>query len=129
LFFFHDDRAAVDLLLQDDDRMAKSNESTSLLTDSTMMGLMKTRALATWLEERGFHTSIDERRFGKWIRRTPHEPNIALCGVDNSLARAALEEAGFGLVVETGLGAVPQAFRNFSMHAFPSSECCPSLDR
>jgi hypothetical protein len=37
------------------------------------------------------------------------------------LARAALEQAGFGLVVETGLGAGPQAFRNFSLHAFPSS--------
>ena len=117
----YDDRAAVDLLLQDDDRMAKSNESTSLLTDSTMIGLMKTRALATWLEERGFHTIVDERRFGKWTRRAPHEPNVALFGVDNSLARAALEEAGFGLVVETGLGAGPQAFRNFSLHAFPSS--------
>ena len=29
--------------------------------------------------------------------------------------------AGFGLVVEAGLGSGVQAFRNFSMHAFPSS--------
>jgi hypothetical protein len=117
----YDNRREVDLLLQDDDRIAKSNESTSLLTDSTMISLMKTRALAEWLDGRGFHTTICERRFGKWTRRAPHEPNVALFGVDNSLARAALEEAGFGLVVETGLGAGPQSFRNFSLHAFPSS--------
>ncbi|HYJ87586.1 MAG TPA: hypothetical protein VEW46_16105, partial [Pyrinomonadaceae bacterium] len=115
------DPSTLDLMLQDDDRVAKSNESTSLLTDSTMVGLMKTRAIAAWLEQKGFHTTIIEQRFGKWTRRAPHEPNVALFGVDNSLARAALEQAGFGLVVETGLGAGPQAFRNFFLHAFPSS--------
>jgi hypothetical protein len=115
------DPATLELILQDDDRIAKSNESTSLLTDTTMVGLMKTRAIAGWLEEKGFRTTVVERRFGKWTRRAPHEPNVALFGVDNSLARAALEQAGFGLVVETGLGAGPQAFRNFSLHAFPSS--------
>jgi hypothetical protein len=39
--------------------------------------------------------------------------------VDNSTARAALEEAGFDLVIESGLGAGPQSFRNFAMHTFP----------
>jgi hypothetical protein len=115
------DPSTLDLMLQDDDRIGKSNESTSLLTDSTMVGLMKTRAIACWLEEKGFRSTINERRFGRWTRRAPHEPNVALFGVDNSLARATLEQAGFGLVVETGLGAGPHAFRNFSLHAFPSS--------
>jgi hypothetical protein len=39
--------------------------------------------------------------------------------VDNALARSALERAGFELVIESGLGAGPQSFRNFSMHSFP----------
>jgi hypothetical protein len=86
-----------------------------------MIGLMKTRAVAKWLEEKGFRTTVEERRFGEWTCRAAHEPAVALCGVDNTLARASLEHAGFGLVVEAGLGAGPQAFRNFSLHTFPSS--------
>jgi hypothetical protein len=41
--------------------------------------------------------------------------------LDNALARSALDKPGFDLVVEAGLGAGPNGFRNFSMHTFPSS--------
>jgi hypothetical protein len=109
------------LMLQDYDRIAESNDSTSLLTSSAMIGQMKTRAAAAWLEDRGFEVVIEERRFGEWTRRGPVEPRVALFGVDNPAARSSLEQAGFELVVETGLGAGPQAFRNFSLHTFPSS--------
>jgi hypothetical protein len=111
----------LELMLQDYDRIAQSNDSTSMLTCQKMIGLMKTRAVTQWLEEKGFRTTIEERRFGEWTRRAIHEPAVALCGVDNSLARASLEHTGFGLVIEAGLGAGPQAFRNFSLHTFPSS--------
>jgi hypothetical protein len=115
------DPSNLEIMLQDYDRIAQSNDSTSLLTNSKMFGVMKTRAIGSWLEERGFQVKMVERRFGEWTRRAPDEPGVALFGVDNSLARASLEQAGFGLVVETGLGAGPQAFRNFSLHTFPSS--------
>jgi hypothetical protein len=115
------DPSDLELMLQDYDRIAQSNDSTSVLTWRRSIGLMKTRAVAEWLEQKGFRTTVEERRFGEWTRRAPHEPAVALCGVDNAMARASLEEAGFGLVVETGLGAGPQAFRNFSLHTFPSS--------
>lgn len=111
----------LELMLQDYDPLAPSNESTSMLTFQQMIGRMKTRAVAEWLEQKGFRATLEERRFGGWSRRAPHEPAVALCGVDNALARASLEHAGFGLVVETGLGAGSQAFRNFSLHTFPSS--------
>jgi hypothetical protein len=111
----------LDLLLQDYDRIAPSNDSTSVLTRSGMVGRMKTRAVAEWLEQRGFRTTLEERLFGEWTCRAKHEPGVALCGVDNAIARAALERAGFGLVVEAGLGAGPHAFKNFSLHTFPSS--------
>lgn len=111
----------LDLVLQDYDRITQSNDSTSVLTDPRMIGLMKTRAVADWLEKRGFRATLEERHFGEWTRRAPHEPAVALCGVDNALARASLEYAGFGFIVEAGLGAGPQAFRNFSLHTFPSS--------
>jgi hypothetical protein len=50
-----------------------------------------------------------------------------LCGVDNALARAALEQAGFDLIVEAGLGAGPQAFRSLSMHTFPASRSAEEI--
>lgn len=111
----------VQLVLQDDDRVAQSNDSTSVLTQPTMIGRMKTRALAEWLELRRFKTTLTERRFDGQTRRSQQEPSVALCGVDNEEARSHLETAGFGLVVEAGLGSGTQAFRNFSVHSFPSS--------
>jgi hypothetical protein len=101
--------------------MAKSNDSTSLLSDLTVVGQMKARAVGAWVERRGFCVFLEERRFGAHSRRAPDEPAVALCGVDNMLARAHLEDAGFDWVIETGLGAGPAAFKNFSLHTFPSS--------
>lgn len=108
------------LVLQDYDNVTVANESTSILTWPKMVGEKKTRAMARWAENRGFKAILEERPFGSWSRRGPSDPNVALCGVDNALARASLEDAGFGLVVETGLGAGPQSFKNFSLHTFPS---------
>jgi hypothetical protein len=111
----------ISLTLQDDDSVQPSNESTSLLVDSDVFGLRKARMVAAWLDKRGFKTAIEERRFGPWTVRSDEadDPVVALCGVDNALARAALEGGGFSLVLEAGLGFRPQGFRNLSMHAFP----------
>lgn len=110
---------ALELVLQDDDRLAVSNDSTSILTSLDVVGRMKTRWVADWMEAQGCRAYLEERRFGSWTRRTDSEAPVALCGVDNARARSALEQAGFGLVVESGLGAGPAGFRNFSMHTFP----------
>lgn len=109
------------LVLQDHDRVAVANDSTSVLTSPDIVGKKKARAMAKWSERRGFRTILDEKPFGTWSRRGPHDPAVALCGVDNALARASLEQAGFGLIVETGLGSGPQSFKNFSLHTFPGS--------
>lgn len=114
------DRSKVELMLQDIDALAKSNDSTSLLSSLPVVSTKKTRHVADWLEARGFTTAIEERRFGEWTRRAQHEPGVALCGVDNALARISLDKAGFDLVVEAGLGAGPDAFRSFCLHSFPS---------
>ena len=114
-------RAEVELILQDFDRIAESNDSTSMLSWLALVGVKKTRAVGAWIERAGFSASFEERRFGAWIHRSSHEPGVAFCGVDNALTRADLGGAGFDLVVEAGLGAGPGGFRNFSMHTFPSS--------
>jgi hypothetical protein len=111
----------VHLVLQDYDRIAESNDSTSMLSWIADIGKKKSRVVADWLEARGFTTYLEERRFGSWTRRSKDEPGLALCGVDNANARAVLHQAGFDLIVEAGLGGGPQAFRNMSLHTFPAS--------
>jgi hypothetical protein len=113
--------AASLMVLQDFDCISSSNESTSLLSHPYNVGRKKTRAVAEWLEARGFNTIIEERRFGPSIQRNRDEPGAALCGVDNALARLSLEKAGFGLIVEAGLGAGAQGFRKLSVHTFPAT--------
>ncbi|MDA4848785.1 hypothetical protein [Hoeflea poritis] len=111
----------VKLVLQDDDRLAESNDSTSLLSFTKHIGHRKTRIIGEWLDARGFNTYLLENRFGPWTTRTDEDPSVALCGVDNALARASLERPGFGLVIEAGLGGGPEAFRSLSLHCFPAS--------
>jgi len=123
----YSDPAAVELMLQDFDRMAPSNDSTSLLARPVQPPMLKTRWVSAWLEARGFDTRLAERRFTSETRRIASEPGAALCGVDNALARAALEQAGFDLVVEAGLGAGTQSFRNFALHCFPGPKAAAAI--
>jgi hypothetical protein len=109
------------LIVQDTDRVTLSTESTSILTDASMVGLMKTQVIASWARRRGFHTEIHERLFGPWIKRQHFEPSIALCGIDNALGRRALDQAGFDLVLEAGLGNGHRDFRTMRIHSFPAS--------
>jgi hypothetical protein len=121
------DTREVKLVLQDDDRLAPSNDSTSLLSFLKDVGQRKARMVAKWLDARGFETFLQEIRFGPWTKRSDHDPAVALCGVDNALARTALEHPGFGLVVEAGLGAGPEAFRSVSLHTFPASRSADEI--
>ena len=110
----------VSLVLQDFDELVEANDSTSLLTTHAKLGVKKTRAMALWCETRGFRTSIVERRFAADFLVAGDEPRVALCGVDNALARAELEDAGFGRVIEAGLGAGTQEYLAFQVHTFPA---------
>ena len=111
----------VQLVLQDCDTLALSNDSTSLLTTATLIGIRKTRAMADWAEQRGFKTAIVERRFNSDFRVDKDEPTFALCGVDNELARRALEDVGFDRVIEAGLGSGTHDFLGFRTHVFPGA--------
>ncbi len=111
----------VQLVLQDFDELEEANDSTSILTNCEMVGRKKTRAMAVWCDERGFRTKILERRFAPNFKVDDDEPLVALCGVDNPLARAALEEVGFKRVIEAGLGTGSQEYLSFQIHNFPAS--------
>ncbi|MCG3146070.1 MAG: hypothetical protein HONDAALG_03902 [Gammaproteobacteria bacterium] len=109
------------LILQDYDALVAANDSTSLLTDRRLVGQMKTRAMAGWCEGRGFRTRINERRFAPNFRIDEEEPQVALCGVDNELARAALEDVGFSQIIEAGLGRGTEEYLAFQIHCFPAN--------
>jgi hypothetical protein len=111
----------VQLVLQDYDALVAANDSTSLLTDRRLIGQRKTRAMAGWCEDRGFRTRINERRFASNFRIDDEEPQVALCGVDNEVARAALEDAGFAQIIEAGLGRGAEEYLAFQIHCFPAS--------
>ncbi len=115
------ERNTARLILQDTDVVALSNLSTSMLTTRTMMGRKKTRAMAEWAETRGFDVSIVERDFAPNFAVAPREPSVALIGVDNALARQAVEDVGFARAIEAGLGRGPQDFLGIDPHTFPAS--------
>lgn len=109
------------LVLQDFDTLVPANQSTSLLTTPELIGQKKTRAMAQWCEERGFKTVIQERYFSNNFQVSDEEPQLALCGVDNSQARAALEDVNFKQIIEAGLGKGTKEYLAFQVHTFPSS--------
>lgn len=113
--------AEVSLVLQDIDTITPSTESTSILTDAAMVGQKKTRAMAAWAERRGFQTSIHERFFDAGFSRQPGEPAIALCGLDNAAGRRALDQVGFDMIVEAGLGRGHRDYRTMRLHTLPGA--------
>lgn len=115
------------LVLQDIDVLTKANDSTSPLTRQALIGLPKTRAMATWADQRGFKTAVVERRFAPNFQIADDEPRVALCGVDNALARAALEDVGFARVIEAGLGKGTQEYLAFQLHTFPGTATAHQL--
>lgn len=113
------DPSDVSLVLQDTDVITKSTESTSLLSDSSMIGQKKTRTMAAWAEQRGFATVLHERMFAADFKRQAEEPGVALCGLDNAVGRRALDQVGFDFIVEAGLGRGHRDFRTMRLHVLP----------
>lgn len=112
----------VTIVLQDTDILSKANDSTSPLTSTNLVDRHKTRAMADWCEACGFKTRIVERLFADDFKVAADEPLVALCGVDNAMARAALEKVGFTRVIEAGLGRGTEEYLAFQMHHFPASK-------
>ena len=109
------------LYLQDYDVVEAGNWSAGLLCELIQIGRLKTRMSADWLEARGFRTRIIERPFDEHTHRVGEEPRIALCGFDNAKSRTLLEDAGFELVIDCGLGSSLDHFDRIVMRTFPDA--------
>ncbi len=121
-FLPYSDPGNVSLVLHDFDTLVAANDSTSPLTNEQIVGRKKTRAMADWCEERGFRTSINERPFAPNFKVDGDDPRVALCGVDNEKARAALEDVGFAKIIEAGLGKGAEEYLAFQLHSFPAGK-------
>ncbi len=119
----------LSLVLQDIDIITPSTESTSILSDATLINAKKTRAMAAWAERRGFTTTIQERLFDASFRRQDDEPAVALCGLDNGVGRHALDQVGFDFVVEAGLGRGHRDFRALRLHTLPATRSASQIWR
>lgn len=120
-FLPYPDPNEVCIVLHDFDAITPANESTSLLTNHGNIGQNKTRAMANWCDNRGFRNVIIERPFANNFRITDTDPQVALCGVDNAHARAALETVGFHWILEAGLGWGTEEYLALQMHTFPAN--------
>jgi hypothetical protein len=121
-FLPYADPSALELVLQDFDTLVPANDSTSPLTTPAIVGQKKARAMAAWCDERGFRAVVNERRFAENFMVSAEEPQVALCGVDNALARAVLESVGFARVIEAGLGKGASEYLAFQLHTFPGPQ-------
>jgi hypothetical protein len=123
----YSDPEAVEIFLNDFDRIEPENADTSLLFDSDHAGSYKTRVCCRWLEERGFGTRLIERPFDSTFRRRKNEPGLALCGFDSNDVRRELAPAGFLRVMESGLGGTADNFDTISFHALPNPRSVEEL--
>ena len=115
----YDQPAELEAYLADFDTIVEANHATGLLTDESDIGRLKTRVVASGLEQLGHRTRLIERRFGNDVTPDNDEPSLALAGFDRIEPRRALGDK-FGRVVDAGLGAGPTDYLDILIHAFPS---------
>ena len=105
--------AEVLLVLQDRDKISPENWGTSILVASGEYRSYKTAVGERWGQARGF----DIRRCDRWLdahqRQAGDEPALALCGFDSFDARLLLDEVGFDVIVDSGLGRDATNFDRF----------------
>jgi hypothetical protein len=112
--------------LMDFDVAVPGNTATQLLMGHSDAERLKTRVVATALERRGFTTRLVERAFDSDFHAAVHadprrnEPAVALAGFDAAAPRRALGDAGFGYVVDAGLGSGPTEYLDILLHTFPA---------
>jgi hypothetical protein len=121
------DPGAVELFLDDFDRVVAENTDTGILFRGGHVGQYKTRTCASWLEERGFRTRLVERALDAHFRCQEDEPRLALCGFDSNSARRHLPTANFLRVIESGLGGTAQNFDTMRVHTLPNPRSADEL--
>lgn len=114
------DRSAVNVLLQDYDRVVRANLDTGLLSCHRHLGRLKTRVVNEFVEDRGFRTRLIERRFDARSHVQHDEPRIMLAGMDGKGPRHLLDQAGLDIVVDCGVGGGATNFDSITLNVVPN---------
>ena len=109
------------LVLQDEDRLSDANQATSLLHVSSEVGTRKTRLIEKAMVPLGWDTRLVEHRFLGGKLYAPGEPAVLFAGVDNPEARQLLDDSGFPVILDAGLGAGPDGFLAMSIRRLPAA--------
>lgn len=121
------DKSQVTFYLCDDDVVEQPNLETGALLAPGDINERKTRAISTWLGERGFSTRLIERFIDANYRKCGSEPSIALSGFDNNEARHWLSAAGFDSIIDSGLGGEASNFDSVAVRTWPHVHDAHSL--
>jgi hypothetical protein len=115
------------LVLQDEDRLSKANQATSLLYVGGEIGARKTRLVESTMAPIGWDTRVVEHRFLGGKLYAPGEPAVVFVGVDNPAARQLLDDSGFPVIFDAGLGAGPDGFLAMSIRRLPGARSSREL--
>ena len=113
--------ANVTVVLQDFDRVAEENWSTSILVRDETYGALKTKVAENWALGKGFDVRRVDRRLLPTDRLDLTEPRIALSGVDKIHARKNMADVGFDGIVDVGLGHSAKDFDKYRVSMFDRS--------
>lgn len=115
------------LVLQDDDRLSEANRATAMLHRDERVGMRKTRLAAEVMEPLGWDTRLVERRYVGGRLHAPGDPSVLLAGLDNPQARRLLDDTGFPLIYDAGLGAGPDGFLAMTIRRLPGPRASRDL--
>lgn len=114
----HDGRIVV----QDDQRLQAENYATSVLFFRGQCDQFKTDTVKKWLGNCGFDVFRIERRLGPQFHRETEDPAICLAGLDRPEPRRWLEQAGFDMICDGGIGATARSSRAIRINTLPGPD-------
>jgi hypothetical protein len=113
--------SGAQLVLQDDDKISRANRATSMfVSDPGVVGRRKTRLVAERLEH-SFDTTLIERRYEGGTLRAPSDPDLLMAGVDNPQTRRRLDDTGFSVICDAGLGTGPEGYLGMQIRRLPGT--------
>jgi hypothetical protein len=116
----------VNVMLQDYDRVVRANLDTGLLSRAGDIGSFKTRVTNAYLEGRRLRPRLVERRFDEHTRPNRDEPRVVLAGMDAKGPRHLLDQQGFDLIIDCGVGGTIANFDSITMNVLPNGHVTAS---
>lgn len=108
----------VSLVLHDFDYVNEENWGTSVLVPDGDYGVLKTRLVEQWLDQKQFKVRRVDRRLLPTDRLVEGEPKLAFSGLDKIAARRDMASVGFDAIVDAGLGRTAEDFDRFRVTVF-----------